>query len=373
MPKNDFSTASNLIKKRAAKGNKDHVWSEPIVLYEDRQERKVFFATYGNQEAPQELFISLRTYRKKPNWPEMICEKTIQFDENSSRKLYEAIRSQLMISQEKGTGYYIFLSDAQENIENLLDNLDTKQVNKAFRSILTDKRILKFIQNQELSSVLRDSLNSAIRLSEITSAMAKLNHLLEQGIVKEQKYQEWCEEHSWAFGNAYVLCDQTRTISRIHNVDLLIPNALTGYRDIVELKRPNMEVLRYDSSHDSYYFSEDTSIAIGQSHQYLDSLHKLAEDGLLGKKEIVAYHPKAIIVIGRSKDWNDAKKHALHGLNQRLSCISIMTYDHLLAQGERMLQVLSRADQANSNSKDSRSPSQIDHLTPTIPISDQDD
>lgn len=76
---------------------------------------------------------------------------------------------------------------------------------------------------------------------------------------------------------------------------------------------------------------------------------------------------KAIIVIGRSKEWDPAKKRALHGLNQRLHCISIMTYDHLLAQGERMLQMLSAPSESSPPQGIDRrkiNPSQIDHASP---------
>lgn len=45
-------------------------------------------------------------------------------------------------------------------------------------------------------------------------------------------------------------------------------------------------------------------------------------------------------MIGRSKGWSENKLRALHGLNRRLSGVMIMTYDHLLAQGERLIETL---------------------------------
>lgn len=45
-------------------------------------------------------------------------------------------------------------------------------------------------------------------------------------------------------------------------------------------------------------------------------------------------------MIGRSKDWSNAKVRALHGLNARLHGVVVMTYDHLLAQAEQMTNVL---------------------------------
>ncbi len=120
----------------------------------------------------------------------------------------------------------------------------------------------------------------------------------------------------------------------------MLPGVIAGYRDIVELKRPDMSVLFNDEAHKNFYFSADVSKAIGQCHRYLDVLHEAAAKGLRDHPEIVAYHPRAIVVIGRSRDWKEDRLRALHGLNRRLSGITVMTYDHLLAQGERLLEIL---------------------------------
>lgn len=62
--------------------------------------------------------------------------------------------------------------------------------------------------------------------------------------------------------------------------------------------------------------------------------------------EIVAYHPRAAVVIGHSHGWKPARERALHGLNSRMVGISVMTYDHVLAQGERLLTMLDEPDSA---------------------------
>jgi len=135
--------------------------------------------------------------------------------------------------------------------------------------------------------------------------------------------------------------DEVREISPGDHLDVLLPTVISGYRDIVELKRPDMEVLHYDSRHRNFYFSAEVSKAIGQCHRYLDVLHEVAATGLRDHPEIVAYHPRGIIVIGRSSDWKAEQLKSLHGLNRRLSGVTVMTYDQLLAQGERLLEMLS--------------------------------
>jgi hypothetical protein len=131
-----------------------------------------------------------------------------------------------------------------------------------------------------------------------------------------------------------------RNIPAGDHLDLLLPTVIAGFRDIVELKRPDMPVLNWDKAHRNFYFSADSSSAIGQCHRYLDVLHEDASQGLRDHPEIVAYHPRATIVIGRSADWREDQHRALHGLNRRLNGITVMTYDQLLAQGERLVQML---------------------------------
>jgi len=72
-------------------------------------------------------------------------------------------------------------------------------------------------------------------------------------------------------------------------------------------------------------------------------LHEVAANGLRDHPEIVAYHPRAILIIGRSNKWDSDKLRSLHGLNRRLSGITVMTYDQLLAQGERLIETVSAA------------------------------
>ncbi len=175
------------------------------------------------------------------------------------------------------------------------------------------------------------------------NAVATLRDLLDRGETAEQIYQAWCEAHPWAFGNSYLPADRVRAISAGDKLDLLLPTVISGYRDIVELKRPDMDVMQYDSGHRNFYFSADASKAIGQCHRYLDVLTEAAAHGLQDHPEIVAYHPRATIVIGRTTKWNDDGSRALHGLNRRLVDITVMTYDHLLAQGERIVEMLSTA------------------------------
>ena len=67
-----------------------------------------------------------------------------------------------------------------------------------------------------------------------------------------------------------------------------------------------------------------------------------APQGPAGSPEIVAYHPHAYIVIGRSSAWSELQQQGLHGLNARLHSITVMIYDHLLARAEAVLTALEK-------------------------------
>jgi hypothetical protein len=163
--------------------------------------------------------------------------------------------------------------------------------------------------------------------------------MLDGGIEDEQSYQDWCEEFWWAFGPVYVARDDVRTIAIGDNVDLLMERTSCGLRDVLELKRPDMSVLNFDTSHKSYW-SADTTKAFGQCHRYLDALHEGAARGLRDNPQVMAYHPRASVVIGRSHDWDSDKKRQLHGLNSRLHGLTVMTYDDMLGQAKQMVEVL---------------------------------
>lgn len=110
-------------------------------------------------------------------------------------------------------------------------------------------------------------------------------------------------------------------------IDVLMEATANGLRDVFELKRPDMDVIHYDRTHKCWYWSSDTVKAIAQCHRYLDVLHELSARRLRDRPEIAAYHPRAVIIVGRSAAWTEDQHQALHGLNARLHAITVMTYD----------------------------------------------
>jgi hypothetical protein len=207
------------------------------------------------------------------------------------------------------------------------------QISSVFVELLRKPGLLRHIASSRSATRL---LETALRANELEHAIERLRGLLSSGVRDEKNYQDWCGDHSWVFGGAHQIRDAIRRLDQDSVVDLLHPD-IVGYRDVVELKRPDVDVLKYDRSHRTYYFSSDVSRAVGQVHKYMDRLHDLARKGLPNHAEIVAYHPRATIVIGRTQGWSTLMADTLRGLNQRLHGIEVMTYDHLLLRAETIL------------------------------------
>lgn len=286
----------------------------------------------GRIRAVRELNEAIRTHGTAS-----AAARAFQMSTTTLGKLREDFAAMPDPSEDSGLVNILLASDLAQ-----LRTLPRETLHKIITAVvaaLGQKGIGARIASANLTDEFVESFRVAIRVAELKKAVDELRRHLDAGTTSENVFQDWCERHSWAFGNAYVARDPLRNISPGDQLDLLLPTIL-GFRDIVELKRPDMAVLRYDKSHRNYYFSAESSAAIGQCHRYLDVLHEEAAKGLRDHPHIVAYHPLARVVIGRSREWDPEKTRALHGLNRRMHGITLMTYDHLLEQCEQLLKTL---------------------------------
>ncbi|XDD53012.1 Shedu anti-phage system protein SduA domain-containing protein [Leptospira sp. WS4.C2] len=328
------------INRREANSGKIS-YSDPVIIHESSKSRVSVVPFFIPHTDHTELAIKIQTYKKmKPpiDWM-LIDEKSVSLKENASRKLLEVLHSHLKVAKEDSDGQYLIIRINDGTAQ--LSEHDPAAVASALTKVLAKEEILNHLVNADLTDELTNAFHGAIRLKEMQTAVTELRLHLEKGEYNEQIYQKWCEKHPWSFGNAYVVRDDIRNISIKDHLDIMLSNVIAGFRDIVELKRPDMDVIKFDSSHNNYYFSGEVSKAIGQCHRYIDVFSEEAHKGLRDNPEIIAYYPKAIIVIGRSNDWKEDQHRALHGLNNRLNNITVMTYDHLLNQGERLVEMLS--------------------------------
>lgn len=330
-------TIERLIRRTAKSGKVDYAPS--AVIHETSATRLNAVAFFIPRSNGTELQVKIEGFTKRSGQPWAIeKKKTINLTDAACRELQKFLEAHLALSRSNAGGEYLMLRVSDGEVA--LGDHDPRQVVRALTQVLSQPDLVSHLAGAELTHELASALRGSLHLQEMRAAVAQLREHLESGEASEQVYQTWCEDHCWAFGNAYVMRDAVRCISPGDNLDLLLPGVFAGFRDIVELKRPDKEVLVYDKAHRNYYFGSEVSKAIGQCHRYLDVLHDAAEHGLRDHEEVVAYHPRATIVVGRSDDWAESQQRALHGLNRRMNGITVMTYDHLLAQGERLLEMM---------------------------------
>jgi hypothetical protein len=327
------------VSKKSANSGKIQ-YGDPVTLYETSRSKKVMIPFFIPRSDGSELAIKLQTYKKGAapfDWA-IVEEKSLSLDGQSSLNLLKALKNHLITAEIDEEGEYVMIKLNGETSD--LKDIDSETLSKAIAGVLSRDDIIEHLTSKDLSNEMVSAFKSAIRLREMQDACAQLRNYLETGQNDESIYQDWCDNHSWVFGNAYLIKDDVRAISEGDKIDMLLPTVISGYRDIIELKKPSESVLNWDSTHNNHYFASPVSKAIGQCHRYIDVFQEVAIKGLRDNPEIVAYHPRAIIVIGRSNTWEEDKFRALHGLNARLANITVMTYDQLLRQGERLIGVL---------------------------------
>jgi hypothetical protein len=311
-------------------------YAEDVVLHETKERRIMLRPWYiPHQTQPHGLAVKLIVQRPR-NFGLWADDNDIYLNEEAVLRLRSALDEHRAVARSGEDGQFLLIRSAGLTATG---DAEPAELVGAMVRLFRRRDVLEHFAHEHLDVEILAALRSSIRLQELGAAVNQLRELLESGAVEERHYQDWCERHAWAFGNAHTAPDDIRRLNRTDDVDILLPRVLTGYRDIVELKRPDHPVLVHDKSRGTVYWSVPATQAIAQCHEYIEHLQADAERGLRGRPDIVASHPRATIVIGRSVGWDDAMYRVLAGLNNRLVGITLMTYDQLLAQGEELVRL----------------------------------
>ncbi|MFG2863577.1 Shedu anti-phage system protein SduA domain-containing protein [Streptomyces sioyaensis] len=287
------------------------------------------------------------------NSPTELSMKLVRTDKRSGEQCEMTLKSEDLYVLKSHIAQALSVSEQDEDGQYLVLRTDTLGTQPdasddaigAIGSALESRHFAARLVHQVNPETLAKAFSAAVRIGELRAAVTELEEHLAEGRHREDVFQDWCERHAWAFGNAYVTRDDQRVIGIGDHVDILMKSAASGLRDVYELKRPDKDVILYDDTHQNWYWSAHTAKAIGQCHRYLDTLHRAAEFGLQpARPDIIAYHPRAVVIIGRSHDWEEAKLRALHGLNSRMHGITVMTYDQLVSQCHALLSHVTAAE-----------------------------
>lgn len=166
-------------------------------------------------------------------------------------------------------------------------------------------------------------------------AVEELRALMAAG-AEESAFQRLFEQHHWMLGSQYLGRASDRTIVLGDQQDFILRSS-DGFFDIVEIKRPTADIVRYDESHKNWYPSVDLSKVLGQVLAYLShldaNLHNIAYT-----KQIQVYRARATIVIGVLGDEHLEQRKALRDLNASLSRVRVITFTEVLWTARQLLE-----------------------------------
>jgi hypothetical protein len=239
------------------------------------------------------------------------------------------------------------------NVSQVLDQMEEKQQTKKemlkrTSKIVSDLHKQKTSLKKEIAEI--EVLKKSSNLAIMKNSMNELNDRLDS----DKKYKEtsgknswqsWVFKNSWMFGISFLKPIEKQKIGFDNIPDFIFPT-VDGFLDILEIKLPEHEVIKSDSSHSgSFIWSPKAGEAIGQVVTYLHEieLNQLQLKEKIKEKynlDLMTIKPRAYILIGDHSDWDEPKIKALRKLNYSLHGIEILTYADLKLRAEQLMKLL---------------------------------
>lgn len=248
----------------------------------------------------------------------------------------------------------VSLDDCHENFWHLINFLQGLQAidipAESFSLIgVPDKafvnRVLLSFNTPEARQLLIDAekgdvrnLYAAVRQAKNKQALDELQKLIAQDAT-ELRFQSWFESNTWAFGVEYLEIYKTSRIG-VHSDSDFIAQTLDQYADLIELKRPSMDLLVHDRSRNNYYAASDLSKAIGQAVNYLYAMERSRAE-LEEEDGITVLKPRVKIIAGLTDSFGPAQKKALRLLNSGLHGVEVISYDQVVSRAQKLIDIFS--------------------------------
>jgi Domain of unknown function (DUF4263) len=169
----------------------------------------------------------------------------------------------------------------------------------------------------------------------------------------ESAWQEFFNEYITLFDNRYYQKINYKNIALgITKYPDLVLVDIYGYIDFYELKKKDTNLLQYDASHKTYFWSKQISMVIAQVADYLQKARENSISYSQSIKiqtttedskgiEVNIINPRAIIVAGNSKELNTPQKqNHFKNLRESLKDIEFVLYDELLERLKNLLAMI---------------------------------
>jgi len=312
---------------------------EEFVLHETDRMKIVAVYWIAPSSEPGRKHVNLRIeqYKKNPSTPQFPDEpfQKINLQDEDIGSLISSAKAQSVLKDSDASDRVIVMKGEEAGELLRLTKRDVGSIRRLVDS-LSDENIQ--ILAQRVNPEIVEKIDSAIKYIAMEKSLNWLSTKIEQD-VDESVFQKWFEENTWIFGKNYVHRVSKRTVGLESRADLIYVS-VDGFADLVELKKSVLPkpILLPDASHKTFYPSAELSRALAQAMHYLQVIqgHRLQ---LVELVKIPVLRPTITIVIGRSDDWDAAMKEQLRILNSTLLNIKVLTYDHLLAMGNNILEL----------------------------------
>lgn len=166
----------------------------------------------------------------------------------------------------------------------------------------------------------------------------------------ESTWQSFFDEYITLFDTRYAhKIDYKNIATGITKYPDLVLVDIYGYIDFYELKKSSTPLIKYDSSHKTWYWTKEVSMVISQAADYLQRAKENAtnytkaiknetetesEEGI----DVNIINPRVIIVAGSTKQLNTQKKQDhFKNLRESLKDIEFILYDELLERLKNLL------------------------------------
>ncbi len=333
-------------------------YTEEVELYLNSQTKVTIQCKHVPNRKTREfhhLEVRLKKYSKKRNDEvfnkdafDSICfttnDKNNQITDNSLKMFMQILEGQREFVFKKLPAHTTLLLEDKQFLEELLIKIQTREETIGLIEKIIDKSELSFAEILKLG-------NTTKRINEKRIKIRELEELIDKPDVKEvTDIHRKLKEMPWIFGPEYEKID-------VKNAGEQIPDArlkrIDGLSDILEVKLPDVELLRRDK-YNRHYISPDLSKAIGQLIGYLEYYHSSYSTQIddNSNEEIEEdfscryYKPKGILLIGRrfckdltnkTQNTSDASPKQLRRALSYFHWIEILTYDDLIERAKQSI------------------------------------
>lgn len=207
-----------------------------------------------------------------------------------------------------------------------------------------NKFIPDFIASESLNTV--STLSAKSQIKTLKQLAEDLKNAIE-GSYAESWWQTYIKKNILIIQQGYIAAIEKMNISiggtKFPDFSLVTHD---GYLDILEIKKPNTNLLKADTSRGNYFWDPEVSKAIIQSENYIETVSHHADavrtyilDNFGINLKVM--RPRGIILAGDTRKFGTAKeKDDFRLLSLSTKNIVFVTYDELLSRLQNYIKIL---------------------------------